>query len=70
MPAAVETAKLLSIYDLAKRVGHSHVAIFHAIARLRIKPDQITGGGIKFYSENIIPILKDNMRKPKNGGSS
>lgn len=66
MPAETETAQLLSIYDLAEQMGYSHVAIYKAVKRLGIKPDQVTAGEQCFYSENILQILRDKMRK-KNG---
>ena len=58
------TASLLSIYDIAKQTGHSAMAIHNAIERLEIKPDQITPSGHRYFSESIVPVLREKMRKP------
>lgn len=62
MPA--ELAEQLSIYDIAARTGYSAAAIHNAVARFGIKAEEITPGGVRYFSENIIPILKARMRKP------
>jgi hypothetical protein len=68
--AEPRVAKRLSIYDIAKRTGHSHVAVHNAIDRLGILPDEVTPGGARYFSENVVMFLKEKMRPPQNGNGS
>lgn len=61
MPIA--TAKLLSIYDIGEALGYSPPGIFKAIERHGIKPDQVTASEQCYYSENVLQILRDKMRR-------
>lgn len=66
--APVKTARTLSIYDCARELKCSHVAVYHAVERLGILPDTVTVSGQSFYSENILIILRDNIKQRGGNG--
>lgn len=62
--APAETV-LLSARDIAKRTGHAAPSIYAAIERYSIKPAAVTPSGGKLYSESVVRLLEDRMRKPR-----
>lgn len=65
MPSSSAKAppKPVSIYDIAEELGYSAVAIHKAIERYSYEPEEITPGGVRYFSRLIIPLLREKMRR-------
>jgi DNA-binding transcriptional MerR regulator len=60
----------VSIYDIAEETGYSPSGIHRALDRLGIEPEDVTPGGVRYFSPLAIEKLREHMRtKPKNGDS-
>lgn len=64
MPAEPVVSTPLSIYDLAEKLGYSPAGVHKALERIGIKPEQVTPGGVRYFSPLAIDKLREHMRTP------
>lgn len=62
---AMPLADLLSIYDIAKKTGHSPVSIHQAVERLEITPLETSRKGHRYFDPSVVKLLEKSMRKPR-----
>jgi hypothetical protein len=62
-PAAKSPPKPVSIYDIAEELGYRAVAIHKAIERYGYEPEEVTPGGVRYFSRLIISLLREKMRR-------
>lgn len=52
----------VSIYDIAEETGYTPAGIHKALDRLGIEPEDITPGGVRYFSPLAIEKLREHMR--------